>query len=59
MAIDQENPVKLVLIFVGLGLLVMGCSPIEMAIPLAGADGWMQILTDSEAKGVPVLALNW
>ncbi|PTX54106.1 hypothetical protein C8N43_2912 [Litoreibacter ponti] len=50
---------KLVMIFVGMGLLIMGCSPIDMAIPLAGADGWMQVLADSDAKGLPVLALNW
>jgi len=50
---------KLFLIFVGVGVLAMGCSPIEMAIPLAGADGWMQILSNSDVKGMPVLALNW
>lgn len=50
---------KLFLILVGVGVIAMGCSPIEMAIPLAGADGWMQILSDSEVSGVPVLALNW
>lgn len=50
---------KLVLVIIGVGLLAMGCSPIEMAIPLAGADGWMQILSNSEARGVPVLAMNW
>lgn len=50
---------KLFLILVGVGVIAMGCSPIEVAIPLAGADGWMQILTDSDVSGMPVLALNW
>ncbi|RLJ59116.1 hypothetical protein BCF46_1260 [Litoreibacter meonggei] len=39
--------------------LAAGCSPIQVAIPLAGVDGWVQLLSDSDAKGVPVLAMNW
>ncbi|EPX81198.1 hypothetical protein [Litoreibacter arenae] len=50
---------KLVLILVGVGLLAMGCAPAEMAIPLAGADGWLQVLANSESHGVPLLAVNW
>lgn len=50
---------KIVLVLVGLGLVSMGCSPINVGIPLSGVDGWMQVLTDSDASGVPVLSLTW
>ncbi|SFR43283.1 hypothetical protein [Litoreibacter janthinus] len=50
---------KLFLILIGVGLVSMGCSPVEVAIPLAGADGWLQILADNEVRGVPLLAMNW
>ena len=55
----REMKMKLALVLLCAGFIPMGCSPIRIAIPLAGVDGWMQMLSDSEAKGVPVLAMNW
>ena len=50
---------KVILVLIGLGLVATGCSPINVGIPLSGVDGWMQVLSDSEARGVPVLSLTW
>lgn len=50
---------KLFLVLVGVGLVAMGCSPINVGIPLSGVDGWMQLLSDGDAKGVPVLSMTW
>jgi hypothetical protein len=55
----QEDAVKIVLALLGLRFLTAGCAPIEMAIPLADPGGWMQLLSDSEANGVPVLSMAW
>ncbi|MEP3347906.1 MAG: hypothetical protein ABJN34_02745 [Litoreibacter sp.] len=50
---------KVILVLVGVALLEMGCSPINVAVPLSGAEGWMEMLSDGGAKGVPVLSMTW
>ncbi|WP_281857079.1 hypothetical protein [Litoreibacter halocynthiae] len=50
---------KLRFTLICVGLLATGCSPVAVAIPLAGPDGWMQMLSDSNAQGVPLLSMNW
>jgi len=40
--------------------LLMGASgPVQTTVPLASMQGWVQMLSDAEYDGVPLLAMSW
>lgn len=41
------------------GSLTLGCSAIKMDVPLTEVEGWVQMISNSEVSGVPVLSVTW